>query len=256
MGGNRIAFLAAETEPAQTALHRLEAMYENVTPDVADMIVAIGGDGFMLETLHSYIDRNIPVYGMHRGTVGFLMNEYKEGELSARLANADPVALHPLRMIARTTTGRGVEAIAINEVSLLRQSRHAAKIRITVDTIVRVEELICDGVLIATPAGSTAYNLSAHGPILPVGSGVLALTPISAFRPRRWRGAILPHTARVKFEIQEADKRPVSAGADHTEVRDVAMVEVHGDDDITIELLFDPEHSFAERILSEQFLPS
>jgi len=255
MPQQKIAFAAADTEAAQEARERLEARYPHVPPEQATVVVALGGDGFMLETLHRDLERELPIYGMHRGTVGFLMNEYSEEGLEARLAAAEPVKLHPLRMRAVDIRGEVEKALAINEVSLLRESRQAAKIRIHVDDVVRMDELICDGVLIATPAGSSAYNLSAHGPIVPINAGVLALTPISAFRPRRWRGALLPHTARVAFEILEADKRPVSAVADYTEVRDVARVEVAEDRTTSLTLLFDPEHNLEERILKEQFLP-
>lgn len=250
-----IAFVAADTEEARAARERLMQRYPSVDPERADVIVALGGDGFMLETLHRRIEHSPPIYGMNCGTVGFLMNKYDEADLQRRLANAVTVRLHPLAMTARTVRGERVEAIAINEVSLLRETRQAAKIAISVDGVVRVPELICDGVLVATPAGSTAYNLSAHGPILPIGSGVLALTPISAFRPRRWRGALLPHSAQVTFRVLECDKRPVSAVADYTEVRDVAEVHVREDRDKTLRLLFDPEHNLEERIIMEQFLP-
>ncbi|MBI5165768.1 MAG: NAD kinase [Magnetospirillum sp.] len=250
-----IAFVAADTEAATTALKRLESRYPHVAPDDADAVVALGGDGVMLETLHHFIGRNVPIYGMNRGTVGFLMNAYREYALLDRLERAQTVTLHPLRMIARQTDGQMVEALAINEVSLLRETRQAAKIRVRVDGKVRLDELICDGILVSTPAGSTAYNLSAHGPIIPLGGGILALTPISAFRPRRWRGALLPHLATVGFEIREADKRPVSAVADYTEVRDVAEVTVREDRSIGLTLMFDPEHNLEERIIAEQFLP-
>lgn len=251
----KFAFLAADTEEARNVRARLEARYETVTPEEAEVIVALGGDGFMLETLHGTLDRGTPIYGMNCGTVGFLMNEYQEENLPQRLEKADQVTLHPLRMIARRLNGETARALAINEVSLLRESRQAAKIRIGIDGVVRLEELICDGVLLATPAGSTAYNLSAHGPIIPIGAPLLALTPISAFRPRRWRGALLPHQARVRFEVLEAEKRPVSATADYTEIRDVAEVEVHEDRQLALHMLFDPEHNLEERILREQFIP-
>ena len=256
MADQKIAFVASETPPAQLALDRLEARYDHVAPEAADIVVALGGDGLMLESLHRFLGTGIPIYGMHRGTVGFLMNEYREDGLLARLRSAEKVSLFALRMRARSLDGAETESLAINEVSLLRETRAAAKIRISVDDVVRLEELICDGILLATPSGSTAYNLSAHGPILPFGADVLALTPISAFRPRRWRGALLPHRSRVRFDIDEAEHRPVSAVADHTEVRDVVMVEVHADRGVSIDLLFDREHSFEERILTEQFLPS
>jgi len=255
MTRNTIHFAAAETDEAQDALRRLIDQYGQSTAKQADVLVALGGDGFMLETLHGEAGRRVPVYGMNRGSVGFLMNAYREDDLIARLARAVAVSVHPLVMRAETVTGQKIEAIAINEVSLLRQTRQTAKIRICIDGVERMAELVCDGVLVATPAGSTAYNLSAHGPIIPIGSGVLALTPISAFRPRRWRGALLPQNVSVQFDVQEAKKRPVSAVADSTEVRDVARVTVSQNDGIKFTLLFDPEHNLEERILKEQFLP-
>jgi len=251
----RIAFLAADNDEARRALARLQDRYAHVATDEADVIVALGGDGMMLETLHRFIERGVPIFGVNRGTVGFLMNQYEEAGLPARLAAAQRVELFPLAMTARTISGETVRARAINEVSLLRETRQAAKIAIKVDGVVRMPLLICDGILISTPAGSTAYNLSAHGPILPLGSGVLAITPISAFRPRRWRGALLPHSAEVVFEVLESDKRPVSAVADYTEVRDVVEVAVREDRSVSLKLLFDPEHNLEERILSEQFQP-
>lgn len=251
----KIAIVAADTEQPMAAKARLEGMYETEPPDRAEVIVALGGDGFMLQTLHRYMDRGVPIYGMNYGTVGFLMNDYRENGLAERIARAESSELHPLRMIAATAVGDNRDALAINEVSLLRQARQAAKIRISIDGKVRIPELVCDGALVSTPAGSTAYNLSAHGPILPVDAGVLALTPISPFRPRRWRGALLPRQARVKFEILESQKRPVSAVADDTEVRDVVVVEVYEEPDIDLHLLFDPEHNLEERILNEQFTP-
>ncbi|MDZ4737403.1 MAG: NAD kinase [Rhodospirillaceae bacterium] len=252
---NSIAFAAADTEEAQNALRRLTARYGNAKAEQATAIVALGGDGFMLETLHRWMGRGVAIYGMNCGTVGFLMNQYDEDGLDERLVNAVAVSLFPLLMIAHTADGREVRAHAINEVALLRQTRQIAKIAISVDGIVRMPELFCDGVMVATPAGSTAYNLSAHGPILPLGSKLLALTPISAFRPRRWRGALLPEKAETRFEILEAAKRPVSAVADFTEVRDVMDVTVRTDPDVALSLLFDPEHNLEERILREQFEP-
>jgi NAD+ kinase len=250
----KVAFLAADTPAAQTALAELVARYPAVAPDKADIIVALGGDGFMLETLHRYLGRPVHIYGMHRGTVGFLMNAFDPDLLFEKLARAQVATLQPLQMTARDHYGREWKALAINEVSLLRETRQSAKIRIKIDGIIRLPELSGDGVLLATPVGSTAYNLSAHGPIIPLGSGVLALTPISAFRPRRWRGALLPHSARVCFDILEADKRPVSATADYTEIRDVIQVEVHETSEVAPTLLFDPEHNLDERILTEQFV--
>ena len=255
MPRQEFAFVAADTDEARAALARLQTRYPPVAPERAEAIVALGGDGFMLETLHRFLNRGVPIYGMNCGTVGFLMNGYEEERLPERLNAAAEVTLFPLAMTARTVEDEVKKALAINEVSLLRETRQAAKIRIQVDGVMRMSELICDGVLVATPAGSTAYNLSAHGPILPVGSGVLALTPISAFRPRRWRGAILPHDAEVVFEILEYLKRPVSAVADSTEVRDVVEVRVREDRSVQLRLLFDPEHNLEERILKEQFLP-
>jgi len=248
-----IAIVASEGEAAQAALADLRLRYRTVIPEEADVIVALGGDGFMLETLHRYIDRHVPIFGMHRGSVGFLMNSYGPHGLIERLAQADSVRLHPLATIVTNADGATIQALALNEVALLRQTRQMAKIRISIDGIVRLEELMCDGVMVATPAGSTAYNLSAHGPIIPLGSGVLALTPISAFRPRRWRGAILRQNAVVRFDILEPIKRPVSAGADSVEFRDVRSVEVRETQEIALTLLFDHEHNLQERVLKEQF---
>ena len=253
MTSPRIAICAADTDQAKEARGRLAARYETVEPARADIIVALGGDGFLLQTLHRYMPLNRPVFGMNRGSVGFLLNEYAEDGLTERLAKATPVVLHPLRMEATTFAGQRASAIAINEVALFRQQRQTAKIRITIDGVVRLEELACDGVLLATPAGSTAYNLSAHGQIIPLGAGLLALTPISSFRPRRWRGALLPRTSRVGFEVIEPDKRPVSATADNMEVRDVVQVEVSEAQDVGFTLLFDPDQNLEERVLKEQF---
>ena len=231
---------------------RLSARYGDVPPTEADFLVALGGDGFMLETQHRFLGRNAPIYGMNRGSVGFLMNNYDEEGLPERLRAAQAATLHPLRMRAHTAGGTHA-ALAINEVSLLRETRQAAKLRILVDGKERMPELSCDGILISTPAGSTAYNLSAHGPIVPLDARLLPLTPISAFRPRRWRGALLPSTAKVVFEVLDADKRPVSATADYTEVRDVRRVEVREDRGISMTMLFDPDRNLSERILAEQF---
>jgi NAD+ kinase len=249
----RIAFLAAPTDQANEALGRLAADYGNAALDDASVVVALGGDGMMLETQHLLLGRNLPIYGMNCGSVGFLMNDFREDGLPDRLAQAQAATLHPLRMRAYVGIGDPVEALAINEVSLLRETRQAAKIRILVDGKKRLEELICDGVLVATPAGSTAYNLSAHGPIVPLGANLLPLTPISAFRPRRWRGALLPAEARVVFEVLEPEKRPVAAVADYTEVRDVRRVEVWEDRQVSLTMLFDPDHGLSERIIAEQF---
>lgn len=255
MSSPRIAICAAETEQAREARDRLMTRYDIVPPAQADIIVALGGDGFLLQTLHRFMSLNRPVFGMNRGSVGFLLNEYAEDDLVERLSKATSVHLHPLRMEATTVAGQRATAIAINEVALFRQQRQTAKIRITVDGIVRLDELACDGVLLATPAGSTAYNLSAHGQIIPLGAGLLALTPISSFRPRRWRGALLPRTAAVGFEVLEPEKRPVSATADNMEVRDVVQVEVHEARDLAFTLLFDPDQNLEERVLKEQFAP-
>ncbi|MEK9722925.1 MAG: NAD kinase [Rhodospirillaceae bacterium] len=252
---DKIAIAAADIPEAQEAGARLTARYGEVAPEDADVIVALGGDGFVLHILHSVIDRPIPIYGMNRGSVGFLMNAYEEDGLIERLEAAKAAELHPLKMTAWGTDGRKHDALAFNEVSLIRQSRQAAKIKISVDGIERLNELICDGVMVSTPAGSTAYNLSAAGPIIPMGAGVLALTPISAFRPRRWRGALLPHKAGVEFQVLDADFRSVSASADFHEVRDVQRVAVSESLGIGLTLLFDPEHNLEERILKEQFQP-
>jgi NAD+ kinase len=255
MSDPSFAFVASDASEALDALTRLESRYPTVAPETADIIVALGGDGFVLETLHRYLERGTPIYGMNCGTVGFLMNLYDEENLSRRLGRAKKVTLHPLAMTATSLDGETIEALAINEVSLLRQSRQAAKLRLSIDGVVRMEELICDGVLVATAAGSTAYNLSAHGPIVPMGAPLLALTPISAFRPRRWRGALLPNTTRVVIEVLDPGKRPVSATADSLEVRDVTRVEVREDAETSLHLLFDPEHALEERIIKEQFEP-
>lgn len=249
----RIAFAASDRPEAIAARDRLVGLYGSADPAAADVIVALGGDGFMLETLHANLQRRTPVFGMNRGSVGFLMNDYNEEGLPERLATAGRAVIHPLQMDAWAREGAVRTGLAINEVSLLRQTRQSAKLRITVDDRVRLEELSCDGCLVATAAGSTAYNLSAHGPIIPLDARVLALTPISAFRPRRWRGALLPHTARVCFEVLESDKRPVSATADSFEVREVTRVEVRERRDIALTMLFDAGRSFEERVLAEQF---
>ncbi|MGZ5925482.1 MAG: NAD kinase [Rhizomicrobium sp.] len=237
---------------AAEALRDLRRLHKDAGAAGADIVVALGGDGFMLQTLHAFLGTGKPIYGMNLGSVGFLMNEYRTENLLERLAAAERAVVHPLRMKAHSA--RGVtEALAFNEVSLLRETRQAAKISILVDERVRIAELICDGVLVSTPAGSTAYNLSAHGPILPIEAALLALTPISAFRPRRWRGALLPHRARVRFEILESAKRPVSAVADDFEVRDVSAVDVAEDRSIAMTMLYDAGHNLDERILAEQF---
>ena len=250
-----IAFTAADTRQAQEARERLAARYGDCPAAEADVIVALGGDGFLLETLHGLLDagRAVPVYGMNCGSVGFLMNPFAEEGLPERLGIAQAATLHPLRMHAVTRAGAVEEALAFNEISLLRQLRQAAKIRVTVDGRVRLPELACDGVLVSTPAGSTAYNLSAHGPIVPLSANLLPLTPISPFRPRRWRGALLPSSAEVVFEVLEPDKRPVAAGADFTEVRDVAVVAVSEDRTVASSVLFNPDQELSERIIAEQF---
>lgn len=250
-----IHFHAAKTEDAQEALAALTAEYGQHDAGKAEIIVVLGGDGTLLEMLHNNLDNNKKIYGMNRGSVGFLMNPYRTESLPERLAAAQNVTLHPLRMRAETIDGATIKAVAFNEVSLLRQRHFAAKIGITVDEIERLPELVCDGVMVASPAGSTAYNLSAHGPIIPLTAEILALTPISAFRPRRWRGALLPNKATVRFDILDPEERPVSATADYTEVRAVRSVEIHQSRTIGINLLFDPDHNLEERILKEQFLP-
>ena len=249
----RIAFLASETEVAQAALATLVAAYGSVPLDRAEVIVALGGDGFMLHTLHGTQALGLPVYGMNCGTIGFLMNEYGEEGLAERLAAAEEEVINPLVMRAVTADGTLHRALAINEVSLLRAGPQA-KLKVTIDGKVRMEELICDGALVSTPAGSTAYNYSAHGPILPIGAEALALTPMAAFRPRRWRGAILPKTAHVRFDVLEADKRPVMADADGRSVRNVLSVEIHSEASIRHRILFDPGHGLEERLAHEQFV--
>lgn len=252
---DKIAFLSMNKPKAKNALAKLVDRYGNTDPSQASVIVVLGGDGFMLETLRKYmplLKQGLPVFGMNQGTIGFLMNQYYLEDLPNRLEKAEAAIIHPLKM--RVTTQTGIfEELAINEISLFRQTRQAAHIKISVDSKPRLERLIADGVLLATPAGSTAYNLSAHGPVLPLGSDVLALTPISAFRPRRWRGALLKNTAKVKFDILEQEKRPVSAVADSHEVRNVETVEVEQAKDITFKLLFDEGHELDEKILREQF---
>ncbi len=250
-----IAFIASSMEEAQLAREALVARYGDVAPEEADVIVALGGDGHMLHTLHNTRDMGIPVYGMNRGTVGFLMNAYSPDDLPARLDAAEETVINPLHMHAQTVSGEVHEALAINEVSLLRAGPQAARLRITVDGRVRMEDLVCDGALVCTPAGSTAYNYSAHGPILPVGSDVLALTAMAAFRPRRWRGALLPKSAKVRIEVLNPAKRPVRADADSRSVPDsVASVEIRSEPEIRHRLLFDPGHGLEERLIREQFV--
>ena len=249
----KLHFVASDAAEAQSMLPRLRERYGDAGEEAA-IIVALGGDGFMLQTLHEFMGKGVPIYGMNFGSVGFLMNELHEHDLPDRLAAATAAKVHPLLMKAITAGGPPQEALAFNEVSLLRETRQAAKLRIMLDGKVRLEELVCDGILVSTPAGSTAYNLSAHGPILPIDSALLAMTPLSAFRPRRWRGALLPHQAQIRIVILEPHKRPVSATADNKEVREVVRVEIAEDRTTTMTMLFDEGHSLDERILAEQFL--
>lgn len=254
MAFEKIAFRASTAPEAQQTMVDLKKRYGDRPLGEADVIVAIGGDGFMLQTLHDTLETGLPIYGINRGTVGFLMNDLEDNDLASRLANAEIAVIHPLAMVATDAKGKTHHALAINEVSLLRETRQSAKLQISVDGKVRLEELLCDGALVATPAGSTAYNLSAHGPILPIDARLLALTPISAFRPRSWRGALLSHDAEVRFDVLEAAKRPVSAVADHTEIRNVVQVTIKENRNVSLKLLFDEGHSLDERILSEQFV--
>ena len=251
----RIAFLASSSSVAQTALNALVERYGSVSPQEADVIVALGGDGFMLHTLHATVDLPASVYGMNRGTIGFLMNTYSEEDLIERLQAAEQEIINPLTMRAMDQHGTLHQALAINEVSLLRAGPQAAKLKISIDGRLRLEELVCDGALVATPAGSTAYNYSAHGPIVPIGSDVLALTPIAAFRPRRWRGALLPSHATVRFDVIEAEKRPVMADADSISksIADIDWVEISTETNVKHRILFDPGHGLEERLISEQF---
>tara|TARA_R110000751_G_scaffold24143_5_gene66218 strand:- start:4844 stop:5611 length:768 start_codon:yes stop_codon:yes gene_type:complete len=249
----RLAFFASKRPEAQDALPELIRRYGQVSESDADVIVAIGGDGAMLDTLRRRFDDNKAVYGMHRGTVGFLMNDYSLDGLVERINAAERASIIPLRMIATDVHGEQHRALAINEVSLLRQTAQSARLKITVDDRIRMEELTCDGVMVATPAGSTAYNLSAHGPILPIGANLLALTPVSAFRPRRWKGALLRHDATVDIDVIAPDLRPVAAAADNQEVRDIVHVQVRESRDRRLTMLFDPGHALDERILREQF---
>jgi len=250
----RIAFLASRAPEAEKAREALARRYGDADPVTADVIVALGGDGFMLRTLHKFMNSGKPFYGMHRGTVGFLMNEFHEGGLRERLASAEVTLIRPLVMRALDADGHMHEHRAINEVSLFRQIYQAARLRVLVDGMVRLGELMADGVLVATPAGSTAYNLSVQGPIIPVGAPLLALTPISPFRPRHWRGALLPDSATVTVEVLEAERRPVAAVADHDEVRSVHRVDIRRDPDVAMQMMFDPGHNLDERILREQFV--
>lgn len=249
----KLAFTASRRPEAQDALHRLRRAYGEIEEAQADIVVALGGDGHMLDTLRGRLKDKKPVYGMNRGTVGFLMNEYREESLPERLEKAESVRIRPL--VARSETMSGGTAVerAFNEVSLFRQTAQTARLRVLVDGAERMAEMFCDGVMVATPAGSTAYNLSAHGPILPINSRLLALTPISVFRPRRWRGALLPHAAQVRIEVLEAERRPVGVAADNMETRDVTAVDIREDTGTALTLLFDPGHALDERVLREQF---
>ena len=255
MRSDSIAFVAANQSEAQAALTYFTSKYGLTDPKEANIIVALGGDGLMLETLHKYMALGTPIYGMNRGSIGFLMNKYEENGLLKRLDKAATTILHPLRMVAHDSNNQKHQALAINEVSLFRESRLAAKIKIFVDGVERMKEMICDGIMVATPAGSTAYNLSAYGPILPIGTGLLALTPISPFRPRRWRGALLPQNATVDLTVVNPKQRPVSATADFVEIRDIIKVSICQDQTISLNLMYDPEHNLEERILNEQFQP-
>ena len=249
----RIAFVASAAPEALEAQAALIQRYGKMEPANADVIVALGGDGFMLQTLHRFINDKIPIYGMNRGFVGFLMNDYKEDDLLERLSAAETSCIHPLEMNATDANSKANKSLAINEISLFRQRYQAAKLRVAIDDKVRLEELICDGILVSTPAGSTAYNLSAHGPILPIKSALLAVTPISPFRPRRWLGAIVPSKARISITVLEHEKRPISAVADHFETRNVIRVDVEQARAVELFMMFDPEHGLEERVLAEQF---
>lgn len=249
----KMHFLADRTPSAKEALKCVLELYPNTPAAKADVIVVLGGDGFMLKVMHRYLNKNMPLYGMNRGTIGFLMNNYDVKNLSARIRKAVTVNLHPLEMTAITESKKEIKAMAINEVSLLRQSRQAANIKVNINKKKRLDNLVCDGVIVATPAGSTAYNLSAHGPILPIEANLMVLTPISAFRPRRWHGALLPRTAEIELNILQSAKRPVSAVADYTEIRNVVSVKVKEISEISLPVLFDPEHNLEERVLKEQF---
>lgn len=250
---NSLSFVASQAPEAQDARSELIALYGNADPEEANVIVALGGDGFMLQTLHTTMNTGKRVYGMNRGSIGFLMNRYDTQNLPERIEGAVENVFRPLEMITSDASGQERRALAINEVYLFRQSYQAAKLRVTVDGRVRLEELICDGLLLATPAGSTAYNLSAHGPILPLEAPLLALTPVSPFRPRRWRGALLPNKVTVKIDVLEADKRPVNAVADNTEVKSVTSVQIAESAGLSARILSDPDHSWSDRILAEQF---
>lgn len=250
----KLAFVASPTDEAEAACASLMKRYGGVSVEEADIIIALGGDGLMLQTLHAHMNQGKPIFGMNHGSLGFMMNRYDEDALLERLAEARLTLLRPLKMTALDAEGKTHEALAINEVSLLRMTAQAAKLTISIDGRERMDELICDGALLATPAGSTAYNLSAHGPILPIDAKLLALTPISAFRPRRWRGALLPETAEVKFTALESEKRPISAVADHSEFRNVVEVSIRQSKADELLMLFDKDRSLDERIIAEQFV--
>ncbi len=255
---DRIGCVADDSAKAQEALTELTQRYGVIDMSRkrsgVDVIVVLGGDGFMLQVLHRFMERKTPIYGMNCGTVGFLLNDFSTDNLIERIQNARASTLHPLSMYARCVNGREIEALAINEVSLFRESRQAAKIRVAIDHVVRLQEMICDGIMVSTPAGSTAYNFSAGGPIIPLQGNLLALTPLAPFRPRRWKGALLDHKANITFEILDPEKRPVSAVADSTEIRDVVSVNINEQRKISLTLLFDPEHNLEERMTKEQFV--
>jgi NAD+ kinase len=249
----KIACLPSRSPLAQAGLETLKSRYNLVPLDEAEVIVALGGDGFLLDVLHEHMERGLPIYGMNRGTVGFLMNEFSDENLIGRIESAQEDVLYPLRMIARTVDGEEYKAIAFNEVSILRYSGQSANLKVDIDGQTRMEKLICDGILVSTPAGSTAYNFSAGGPIIPIGSNVLAMTPISPFRPRRWHGALLPHTVEIEFTNLDPQKRPLGASADSFEVSNAVWVRVREDRSKPVRVLFDPGHSLEDRIFNEQF---
>lgn len=256
MNYHSIACIADESEKAQEAYQNIKSKYPlAASPKEADVVIVLGGDGFMLHCLHQYMDLGLPFFGINCGTIGFLMNELNDMDLIQRLQKSKTEIINPLHMVAKTTDGKEHHALAVNEVSMLRGSRQAANLRIEIDGTVRIRELSCDGIIVATPAGSTAYNLSVHGPIIPLGAGILAITPISPFRPRRWRGALLSHKVIVKITVLDPQKRPVNSVADFTEAQNVASVEIREESSKSIKLLFDPGHSLEERIISEQFMP-
>lgn len=253
MSKPKLAFVASKHTDAQAALEAMAAHYPTVPMEDADIVIPLGGDGLMLECLHQVIDGQQKIFGMNFGSIGFLMNDFRVRDLYDRLENAICTDIHPLTMTAVDVNGKTYDALAINEVSLLRQTHQAAKLQVSVDDKIRLPELICDGILVATPAGSTAYNLSAHGPILPLEAHTLALTPISVFRPRRWRGAVLPHDVTIRIDVYDAAFRPVSATADNREIRDINSVTIAEDKSHTLSMMFDPDRSLSERIISEQF---